>query len=94
LLWTEEGKISLEVGEALIEHIHGKRTASQSVSLHNNLISYVISLATSGKKSGTLLDRGANAGFAGNNVTVIYKTGSFIDCKGLDNHMINDYPKW
>ena len=41
-------------------------------------------------KSGSLIDRGANGGLVGDDVTIKYKTGRFVDVSGIDNHTVNN----
>ena len=70
------------------------------ISIHNNNIKYLINnvvysvskRAIKNSKEGTLIDRGANGGLAGNNVRVLHKTGRTVDVQGIDNHQIVDIP--
>jgi len=43
-------------------------------------------------RSGSLADRGANGGVAGDDVRIINKTGRHVDVRGIDDHQIVDIP--
>lgn len=51
------------------------------------------SLATHrSSKSGSLVDRGANGGIAGNDVRIINRTNKSVNVRGIDDHQITDIP--
>jgi hypothetical protein len=43
-------------------------------------------------RRGTLIDRGANGGIAGDDVRIIHESGRQVDVQGIDNHQIVDIP--
>jgi len=43
-------------------------------------------------KIGSLVDRGANGGIAGDDVRIIEKSDWTVDVRGIDNHQIVDIP--
>ena len=55
-------------------------------------IQYNVSSHQASKK-GSLVDRGANGGLAGEDVRIISKIpGKFVDVSGIDSHKVNDLP--
>ena len=66
--------------------LNGKRY--RQVDMH---ASYSVSAHKSSMR-GSLVDRGANGGVAGDDVRIINKTNRFVDVRGIDNHQIVDIP--
>ena len=58
----------------------------------NNILYSVSKQSVMNSRNGTLIDRGANGGLAGNNVKVLHKTGRQVDVQGIDNHQITNIP--
>ena len=56
-----------------------------------NMISmtYKISSTQASQSKSAFINKGANGGIAGDDVTIIAKTGRSIDIQGIDNHRIN-----
>jgi hypothetical protein len=61
----------------------------REVSMLDRIV-YRVSESYTLDKRGSLIDRGANGGMAGNDVRVIEKTGRHVDVKGIDIHTVND----
>jgi hypothetical protein len=55
----------------------------------NAHVTYRVSKSIS-NRTGSLVDRGANGGVAGNDVKVWSRTGRKVDVAGIDNHTMND----
>ena len=53
---------------------------------------YSISSCHASGHKGSLVDRGANGGIAGDDVRIIAKTDRSVDIQGIDNHRINEIP--
>ena len=53
---------------------------------------YSVSSCHAAGHKGSLVDRGANGGIAGDDVCIIAKTGRSVDIQGIDNHRINEIP--
>ena len=58
----------------------------------NNIVYSVSKRSIINSRKGTLIDRGANGGLAGDNVRVLHKTGRKVDVQGIDNHQITNIP--
>ena len=58
----------------------------------NNVIYLVSKWSVTNSRNGTLIDRGANGGLAGNNVRVLHQTGRKVDVQGIDNHQVTNIP--
>lgn len=65
-------------------------TETRNVKVHT--ITYNISQHLGKNTSGSLVDRGANGGFAGCDVRVISKTSHSVNITGIDNHQMSDIP--
>jgi len=59
--------------------------------VHQHKIYYSVS-AHKSRKIGSLVDRGANGGIAGEDVRIIEKSDRTVDVRGIDNHQITDIP--
>ncbi len=44
------------------------------------------------QKVGSLIDRGANGGIAGDDARIIEKSDRMVDVRGIDNHQITNIP--
>ena len=53
-------------------------------------MTYKVSFTQATKYKGTLIDRRANDGIAGDDVRIIAKTGRSVDIQGINNHRINE----
>ena len=53
---------------------------------------YSISSCHAPGHKGSLVDRGANRGIAGDDVRIIAKTDRSVNIQGIDNHRINKIP--
>ena len=53
-------------------------------------VTYHISMHENSSHQSSLLDRGANGGVCGADMTVIGHTGRYINLRGLDNHEVNE----
>src|SRR5919112_4970772 len=53
---------------------------------------YSISSCHASGHKGSLVDRGANGGIAGDDVRIIAKTDRSVNIQGIDNHRINKIP--
>ncbi len=68
---------------------HEPGNDSRSVSMAN--VEYSVRQHQSKrKKYGSLVDRGANGGIAGDDIRIIEHTGRKVDVTGIDNHQITD----
>ena len=67
--------------------VNGKKY--RRINVHK--LTYIAS-SHKGRRTGALIDRGANGGIAGEDVRVINKTGRHADIQGIDNHQIVDIP--
>jgi len=67
--------------------INGKR--------YHQVYTHCVLYSTSSHKShkpGSLVDRGANGGIAGNDICIIEKSDQMVDVHGINNHQITDIP--
>ena len=67
----------------------GKGGSSRNVSM--TLLNYVVLKLTRSNK-GTLIDRGANGGVAGNDARIINKSDRSVNITGIDNHEMKNIP--
>ena len=67
-------------------------SSDDQLKVHNCDITYSVSNHTSKKRKGSLVDRGANGGVAGDDVRIINKSLRTVDIQGLDNHQIKSVP--
>ena len=67
--------------------INGKKYCQ----VQSHCIYYLVSLHKS-CKIGSLIDRGANSGIAGDNVCIIKKSDQTVNVRGIDNHQITNIP--
>lgn len=74
-----------EANEVVID---GKRY--RQINMHER-VTYNVSNHKASKK-GSLVDRGANGGLAGDDVRIINKSDRFVDVSGIDHHCMSDLP--
>ena len=60
--------------------------------LVNATIFYIVSASLQSNKHGSLMDRGANGGLAGDDTRVIMTMLHSVDIQGLDNHQVTNIP--
>ena len=65
--------------------VNGKRYCQ----VHAHCIFYSVSSHKS-QRVGSLVDRGANGGIAGDDVHIIEKSDRTVDVRGIDNHQITN----
>lgn len=73
----------------------GDRIVSQGklyYRVNHSEVTYHINRKTQNSPPGSLIDGGANGGFAGNDVTVIEYTDRYADITGIDEHVISNVP--
>ena len=67
----------------------GRLTNKYKANVHE-VISYTVSNHIGSETNGSLVDRGANGGIAGNDVRIIATTDRSVDVSGIDNHQMTN----
>ena len=67
-----------------------KGKGQRQITMHEQITYHVSNHEAS--KRGSLVDRGANGGLAGDDVRIVQSSGRVVDVSGIDGHCVNNLP--